>query len=100
MTLLPSPSVGALAAQALPQPPTKPDALKEAAMRLEAGFLAEMLKSAGLDKPREGLGGGGTGESQFGSFLVQAQAEQIARSGGIGLAETLYQALVEREHDQ
>ncbi|EBA17095.1 hypothetical protein RSK20926_08997 [Roseobacter sp. SK209-2-6] len=54
-----------------------------------------MLKSAGLGKSREGLGGGGAGEDQFGSFLVRAQAEQITEAGGIGLAESLYNALKE-----
>ena len=69
--------------------------LREAAEKLEATFLAEMLKSAGLGKPRDAFGGG-TGEDQFGSFLRQAQAEEMARAGGIGLAESLYEALKER----
>lgn len=71
-------------------------ALHEAARSLEAGFLSEMLKSAGFGKSRESFGGG-TGEEQFGSFLRQAQAEEMVKTGGIGLAESLYQALKERE---
>ncbi len=71
--------------------------LREAATALEAAFLAEMLKSAGLGKSRNEFGGG-AGEDQFGSFLVRAQAEQMARAGGIGLAESLFQALLEAEH--
>ncbi len=70
--------------------------LREAARSLEAGFLAEMLKSAGLGKSRESFGGG-SGEDQFASFLRQAQAEEMVKTGGIGLAESLYQALKERE---
>lgn len=77
--------------------PAEKDPLREAAVKLEASFLSEMLKSAGLGKSREGLGSGGAGEEQFSSFLVQAQAEQIAKAGGIGLAESLYNALKERE---
>jgi len=69
--------------------------LFEAAQKLEAGFLAEMLKSAGLGQPRESFGGG-AGEEQFGSFLRQAQAEEMVKRGGIGLAESLYEALKER----
>lgn len=70
-------------------------ALMKAAQDLEASFLAEMLKSAGLGKPREMMGGG-AGEEQFGSFLRQAQAEAMVESGGIGLAQSLFEALKER----
>lgn len=74
-------------------------ALHEAAVQLEASFLAEMLKSAGLGKSGGGFGGG-AGEDQFASFLVRAQAEEMARAGGIGLAETIFHALMEMENDQ
>lgn len=66
-----------------------PDDLRDAATRLEAVFLAEMLKSAGLGASPAG----GVGEQQFASFLIEAQAREMARAGGIGLAETLFQAL-------
>ena len=71
-------------------------ALREAAEKLEAGFLAEMLKSAGLGKTSSHFGGG-AGEDQFGSFLVEEQAMQMVRAGGIGLAESLFQSLQERQ---
>lgn len=67
-------------------------AMKEAATQLEATFLAEMLKSAGLGS-QSGSFGGGIGEEQFSSFLLQAQAEELARAGGIGLAESLFNAM-------
>jgi len=77
--------------------PTRSDAkLREAAQKLEASFLAEMLKSAGLGESRE-TNGGGAGEDQFSSFLVQAQAEEMVAAGGIGLAEVLFEALKERQ---
>ncbi|WP_299349651.1 rod-binding protein [uncultured Shimia sp.] len=75
--------------------PTPPDArLREAAIELEATFLAEMLKYAGLGESSDGFGGG-AGEDQFASFLRLEQAREMARSGGIGLAETLFMALKE-----
>lgn len=80
-------------------PPPKPPqdrALFEVAQKLEATFLAEMLKSAGLGQARESFGGG-AGEDQFGSFLVQEQAAEMVRAGGIGLAESLYEALKEQQ---
>jgi len=80
--------------------PQNPDhvALHDAAVELEATFLAEMLKSAGLGENRDSFGGG-AGEDQFSSFLIRAQAQEMANSGGIGLAESLYNALLERAHD-
>lgn len=68
--------------------------IKEAAVELEAAFLSEMLKSAGLGKTRQSFGGG-AGEDQFGSLLVQHQAQQLARSGGVGLSEILLKSLME-----
>ncbi|MGC1497589.1 MAG: rod-binding protein [Sulfitobacter sp.] len=79
-------------------PPTAKDkALIEAAQKLEATFLAEMLKSAGLGQTSESFGGG-AGEDQFASFLVQEQAMQMVKAGGIGLSEAIYETLKEREN--
>lgn len=74
------------------------DPLRDAAVELEATFLAEMLKAAGFGETPDSFGGG-DGEDQFSSFLVQAQAREMARSGGIGLAESLFHALKERSDD-
>lgn len=73
-------------------------ALRKAAIDLEAAFLAEMLKSAGFGKSRDS-NGGGAGEDQFSSLLIQAQAKQMTLAGGIGLAESLFNALLEAEND-
>lgn len=66
--------------------------LRDAAQKLEATFLAEMLKSAGLGAPRDEFGGG-HGEDQFASFLREAQAKEMVNAGGIGLAEALFEAM-------
>ncbi len=81
-----------------PPPSQKDQALREAAQKLEASFLAEMLKSAGLGKSR-GQFGGGAGEDQFASFLVQEQAMAMVKAGGIGLSESLFEALKERDNE-
>ena len=82
-----------------PKAPTRPapdeSALREAARKLEASFLTEMLKAAGVGEQIEGWGGG-IGEDQFASFLRRAQADEMSKSGGIGLAESLFEALKER----
>lgn len=72
-------------------------ALREAAKELEAAFLAEMLKSAGIGEVPEAFGGG-AGEDQFASFMRLEQARQMTQAGGIGLAESLYHALKERSN--
>ena len=69
----------------------------DAAQKLEATFLAEMLKSAGFGKTSEFAGG--IGEEQFASFQTQAMAEKIAKTGGLGLAESFYQSMMETKHD-
>ncbi len=77
----------------VPQAADKQDAvLRKAAIDLEASFLSEMLKAAGLGKSPEAFGGG-AGEEQFASLLVNEQAHAIAEAGGIGLAESIYNSL-------
>jgi peptidoglycan hydrolase FlgJ len=86
----PDPTIRAAAA------PTTDDArLLDAAKKLEAGFLAEMLKSAGLGATR-GDFGGGAGEEHFSSFLIEAQAREMVEAGGIGLAQSLFEAMKAR----
>ncbi len=83
--------------QILPISPqtSRNEPLRAVAEKLEAQFLSEMLKSARLDAAPSPFGGG-AGEDQFASFLRQAQAEKMAETGGIGLAETIFQSLVKR----
>lgn len=71
--------------------------LYRAAVQLEATFLTELLKSAGVGESRDSFGGG-VGEDQFGSFLRQQHAEALAEAGGIGLAESIFNALKDRQH--
>ena len=83
------------AVPALPTAPTRDQQLMQAAREMEANFLAEMLKSAGLgDMPK--AFGGGAGEEQFTSFLRLEQAREMVKAGGIGLAQSLFEALKER----
>lgn len=84
-------------------PPTRSPGLSDQVLRktaqeLETNFLAEMLKSAGLGKPRDGFGGG-AGEEQFASFLRLEQARAMVQSGGLGLTEAFFNALKEKTDD-
>lgn len=70
-----------------------PASAREAAQKLEATFLAEMLKSAGFGKTTSFAGG--IGEEQFGSFQRQALADEMVKAGGIGLSDAFYQSIME-----
>lgn len=97
----PKASLGAAPASREPnsrEPNGREKALRRAAEELEANFLAEMLKNAGIGKPRLSLGGG-IGEEQFSSLLVTEQARAMVKAGGIGLAQQLYETLKARETD-
>jgi len=73
---------------------TQPEdgALRLKAQELEASFLAEMLKHTGLGETSSSFAGG-IGEEQFSSFLTDEYARIMAKSGGIGLAESIFHSL-------
>lgn len=82
-----------------PNPPPTPALMRRsdadllrAAVTLEASFLAEMLKSSGLGEGATSFGGG-PGEDQFTSFLTDERARMMAEAGGIGLAQSIFEAL-------
>lgn len=71
-------------------------AMKSAAKEFEAVFLAEMLSHTSLAETSDSFGGG-HGETAFKSLLNRQWADQLTERGGIGLANTIYQALLTRE---
>jgi peptidoglycan hydrolase FlgJ len=81
----------------LPSAPSRRDQLMSKAEELEASFLAEMLAHSGLGE-MQGAFGGGQGEAQFTSFLRQEQARLIVEKGGLGLAELIFNSMVEAEN--
>ena len=87
------PSLAATAAT-----PTAETRLRAAAGQLEASFLAEMLRASGLGQTPSAFGGG-AGEEQFTSFLVEEQAKALVQAGGIGLTETLFAAMIKGRTD-
>ncbi len=74
---------------------SKPEPMRQVAVEFEAVFLSEMLKHAGVNKLSESMGGG-FGEEAFSSMLNDAYAKTLAESGGIGLADTIYYAMRNR----
>lgn len=80
-----------------PVPPvSSPDAeARTAAKEFETAFIAEMLKSSGLNEMPSSFGGG-AGEEAFTSFLTEEYAQLMSDRGGIGLAEQIFEALKQR----
>ena len=76
------------------QEEAKRAALREVAIDFEAVFLAQMLDHAGVGRTPESFGGG-VGEDAFRGHLIAEQAQAMARTGGIGLAEALFESLAE-----
>lgn len=101
MTEFPAIAVTAIQAGPARAPTAEPSRedtmLRSAAEKLEAQFLTQMLKATGLGQASESFGGG-PGEEQFSSFLVDEYAQAMAAQGGIGLAEMIFHNLKER-HD-
>jgi Rod binding domain-containing protein len=75
---------------------TRLDEMRRMATEFEAVFLSQMLDHAGLGRTPEGFGGG-AGEEAFRGHLIAEQARLMASRGGIGLADTVFRAMVERE---
>ncbi|MDB5591948.1 rod-binding protein [Enterovirga sp.] len=71
------------------------DKLQKTAKDFETVFLEQTLdrltEAAGEDGP---LGNGGTGGSVYRSMLVKEHAGQIVKSGGIGLADSVYRQML------
>lgn len=73
-------------------------AMERVAVAFEASFLAEMLKFGGAGEAREEFGGG-IGEAAFSSMIAQQQADLMAESGGIGLAQYIVEALIRKSEN-
>lgn len=80
------------------QTETREGQLMAVAQSLEAAFLSEMLKSAGVGETPQDFGGG-AGEDQFASFLRDEQAKQMVQAGGIGLAQSMFDAMIAKSHE-
>lgn len=71
-----------------------PPEIRRVAEEFEAMALAEMLGPMFEALDTDGLGGGGFGEQMFRPMMVQQYAHNIARSGGIGLADSIIAELM------
>lgn len=75
--------------------PTTQTREREAAEALEASFIAEMMRHAGLADAVSG--DAGFGGDAFTGFLLDAYARDLAARGGFGLADAIEDAISRSE---
>lgn len=68
--------------------------IAETAQSFEASFLSAMLQPMFASLSTEAPFGGGKGEEMFRSFLTDAIAKQVARTGGVGVADTVQREML------
>ena len=66
----------------------------ETAQAFEASFLSAMLQPMFASLGAEAPFGGGKGEEMFRSFLTEAIAKQVAKGGGVGVADTVQREML------
>ena len=63
--------------------------IAQAAQAFESQFIAQMLEPMFEGLSSEPPFGGGASEQAFRSFLLDAIGDQVAKSGGIGIAQSV-----------
>ena len=76
------------------------DTAKQVAQEFEAMFLSEMLGPVFESVDTDGLFGGGEGEKIFRSLMVDEYGKAIARSGGVGIADTVQREILRMQENQ
>jgi peptidoglycan hydrolase FlgJ len=84
---LPSPAAASQPGAAMsPQEQRQREKTAEAARAFEAAILSTLMQSM-FNGVSAGAFGGGEGEAQFKSLMIDAYAQQTAKAGGIGISD-------------
>jgi len=70
---------------------------KDAAEKFEGQFLSFMLQQMFEGVKAEEPFGGGHGEEMFRSLMTEAMGKQMAKKGGIGLADTVQREILKMQ---
>ncbi len=70
---------------------------RKAAEDFEAFFLAQFIDRMFQDLPTDGMFGGGHGEKVFRSLLSQEYGRVMARTGGVGIADSVYREILKQQ---
>jgi Rod binding domain-containing protein len=75
----------------------KAEKFEHAAQDFEAVFIAEMMKPMFEGISTEAPFGGGKGEEVFRDLLLQEYGKIIAKTGSVGIADSVKQAMIEMQ---
>ncbi|MEM1400060.1 MAG: rod-binding protein [Pseudomonadota bacterium] len=76
------------------------DGLRESAQEFEAMMLGEMLAPMFQGLQTDGPFGGGQAEEQWRGIMVREYGAEIARTGGIGIADQIVRQLLQFQEIQ
>jgi len=82
------------AANAASKTPHNEKAARAAAESFEAVFLAQMLNTMFETIPKDGMFSGGQGEEMFRGMQVEQFGKEIAKSGGVGIADSIFAEII------
>lgn len=74
-----------------------PAAIKAKAEEFEGVFIAQMLGQMFEGVSTDGPFGGGQGEAMFRSLMLDEYGKQIAKQGGIGIADSVTRELLKHQ---
>ena len=73
------------------------DAAYQAATDFEAQVLSILNQSMFAGIETDGYFGGGHGEEMFRSMLVEEYSNEMVKTGGLGLTDTIYRQILEMQ---
>ena len=81
-------------------PRVVPDRMKQTAEAFEASFIAQMLRPMFEGLSTEAPFGGGEAEATWRGFLLDEMGKQVARAGGVGLADHVMAQMIQMQEMQ
>jgi peptidoglycan hydrolase FlgJ len=100
-TLSPDTSIAIMqAAEGSAKKPIVPSHIDQAAQSFEAMFVTQMIKPMFETVEVDEQFGGGKGEEIFRDFLTDEYGRLVAKSGGVGLAAPVKDALLRAQSEQ
>jgi Rod binding domain-containing protein len=71
--------------------------IKQTSQKFEAAFLSIMLQQMFEGTETSAPFGGGPGEQMFKSFMAQAMADKVVKTGGVGLAASVQREMLKMQ---
>jgi Rod binding domain-containing protein len=90
--LSPLPAAGATTPAA--SPIDRKSRAYKAAQEFEAVFLSQMVQEMNIGLKSDGVFGGGFAEETYRSLMYQEVGRQMAQTGGVGIADAVYQEII------